>query len=381
MAAHGVGLVRQQKIDLLSTNIAFLGTDLEKNARATAAASEEQWKTAGKEAGLQIWRIEKFQVVPWPKDQYGKFYQGDSYIVLSTKKINDVFSWDIHFWLGLETTADEAGTAAYKTVELDDFLGTLPVQHREVQGFESQLFLSYFPNQAITILAGGIETGFRHVGPAEYRTRLLHIKGQLKCCRVSEVPLAISSLNSGDCFILDKGLHLYQMNGAKSSSGERIKAAQLAQAIDSEREGRATVHVAEQGDGDKDFWPAFWEAFGGEGPISDDCGSDASATVQSEATRRLMHLKEGPDGSISFTEVATGQFNKGMLNSDDVFVLDLGSEVYVWVGKHSSPKERRQGILYAQKYLVDFNRPKALPIHRVLEGGENEVFETAFKIF
>lgn len=53
------------------------------------------WKGAGSKPGLEIWRVENkrtendtpdFGVNRWPKKDYGKFYSGDSYIVLNTYK-------------------------------------------------------------------------------------------------------------------------------------------------------------------------------------------------------------------------------------------------------------------------------------------------------
>ena len=40
---------------------------------------------------------------------------------------------------------DEYVTAAFKTAELGAYLNENPTQYREVEGHESDLFLSYFP--------------------------------------------------------------------------------------------------------------------------------------------------------------------------------------------------------------------------------------------
>jgi len=104
------------------SNIANLGSDLDHKVKQAAANQEPAWNNAGKDVGILIWRIEKFKVVSWPKNKFGSFYSGDSYIILNTykKKGSDALAWELHFWLGKHTTQDEAGTAAYKTVELDD---------------------------------------------------------------------------------------------------------------------------------------------------------------------------------------------------------------------------------------------------------------------
>ena len=95
---------------------------------------------------------------------------------------------DLHFWIGAESSQDEYGVAAYKTVELDDLLGGDPVQHRQTMGNETPLFLSYFPN-GLVIKAGGIESGFRKVKPQDYKPTLLQVQRTGGQCRAFEVDL------------------------------------------------------------------------------------------------------------------------------------------------------------------------------------------------
>lgn len=72
-------------------------------SRAGAMAQElyhEEFARAGKQAGLQVWRIEKLELVPVPESVYGDFYVGDAYLVLHTAKASRGFTYRLHFWLG-----------------------------------------------------------------------------------------------------------------------------------------------------------------------------------------------------------------------------------------------------------------------------------------
>ncbi|XP_028787816.1 villin-4-like, partial [Neltuma alba] len=89
---------------------------------------------AGQKAGLEIWRIENLKPVAVPTSSYGTFFTGDSYVILkTTASKGGALRHDIHYWLGKDSSQDEAGVAAIKTIELDAALGGRAVQYRESQ--------------------------------------------------------------------------------------------------------------------------------------------------------------------------------------------------------------------------------------------------------
>ncbi|OXB77121.1 UNVERIFIED_CONTAM: hypothetical protein H355_007768 [Colinus virginianus] len=189
--------------------------------------------------GIQIWRIENMEMVPVPTKSYGNFYEGDCYVLLSTRKTGSSFSYDIHYWLGKNSSQDEQGAAAIYTTQMDDYLGSVAVQHREVQGNESETFRAYF-KQGLIYKQGGVASGMKHVETNTYNVqRLLHVKGK-KNVVAAEVEMSWKSFNLGDVFLLDLGQLIIQWNGPESNRAERLGAMTLAKDIrDRERGGRA----------------------------------------------------------------------------------------------------------------------------------------------
>ena len=342
-------------------------------------AVDPAFQGVGKEVGLTIWRIESLKPVRTEPETYGKFFSGDSYIVLNTFKKKGTSSsllWDIHFWLGSDTSQDESGVAAYKTCELDSALGGFATQYRETQEFESTKFLALFRNiGGVMYLNGGIDSGFRHVEGKQYPTRLLQLKGK-RNVRVKEVKVSRESLNLGDVFILDLGLMLYQWNGSGANRMEKAKGLQVCTRLRNDRGGNPAMQVLDGPDADCD---SFWEQLGGKGPImsAEEGGSDAAEEKKATQGVRLFGVKS--DGEISMIPKGEkGRLTRDMCQSNGSYLLDTGSNIYLWVGKECPKDVRKESMATASKYLETNDRPAWTQVSSIIEFGETPEFKQYF---
>ncbi|CAH0688166.1 unnamed protein product [Chilo suppressalis] len=345
-----------------------------------AEALHEAFTKAGEKAGIEIWRMEDFQPVPVPKNQYGNFYSGDSYIVLKTDGEAKNLSWDIHFWLGSKTSQDEAGTAAILSVNLDDnkFDGAA-IQHRETQGHESKQFLGYF-EPAIRYMDGGHSSGFNHVtiNPGAEK-RLFQIKGK-RNVRVKQVDPSVSSMNKGDCFVLDVAHNIYVFVGEKAKPVEKLKAINVANQInDQDHNGRGEIEIidpfASEGDVEN-----FFKALGSGDldSVSDDSEDDEEFERRDAKEVTLSEISNST-GSMKITKLSS-PFTQDMLDTKECFILDTGSSgIYVWVGKGSNEKEKAEAMNRAQQYLKAHDLPPWVHVSKVPEDLEPTAFKQYFE--
>ncbi|TPX11928.1 uncharacterized protein E0L32_007426 [Thyridium curvatum] len=392
--APNQGLVHLKEYDIKDSNVELIGTDIDHQVKYNSAATEPAWNDGrvGVEPGLLVWRIEDFAVVPVPPADYGKFYDGDSYIVLHSYRVGkeggeaSKLGHDIFFWLGAHTSQDEAGVAAYKTVELDEFLRGAATQHRELQGSPSDEFAALFPR--ITVRAGGVQSGFRHV-EADKREAvaptLLRVFTHGRSVVVHEVEPAWQSLDEGDVFVLDVGDKIWVWQGAGCSPMEKAKAAQvvhdmtLAKHVDVEvlaqAESRSRLVVSLLGGKDDAPHSGFRHAR----PVA------SAATRESGGAKKLFRLSDA-SGQLSFSLAKDGQPSQRDLDGNDVFILDdAGRAIWVWEGNNASRAEKASWLKVAQAYVRrlqedSMSEAYLTPIAKVREGYESPAFLRAIAV-
>ncbi|XP_040460470.1 villin-1 isoform X1 [Falco naumanni] len=328
------------------------------------------------------WRLctQSMEMVPVPTKSYGNFYEGDCYILLSTRKTGSSFSYNIHYWLGEKSSQDEQGAAAIYTTQMDDHLGMVAVQHREVQGYESETFRAYF-KQGLIYKKGGVASGMKHVETNTYKVqRLLHVKGK-KNVVAEEVEVSWKSFNRGDVFLLDLGQLIIQWNGPESNRNERLKAMTLAKDIrDRERGGRAKVGVV---DGeDEGASPKLMQVLThvlGEKRDIKAATPDDKADQKLKSSLKLYHVSNA-SGNLVVQEVAVRPLTQDMLLHEDCYILDQGGlKIFVWKGKNANKEEKQQAMNRALSFIKAKNYPDSTSVETENDGSESTLFRQLFQ--
>ncbi|XP_034642317.1 villin-1 [Trachemys scripta elegans] len=330
--------------------------------------------------GLQIWRIEKMEMVPVPPKSYGNFYEGDCYVLLATHKTGNSFRYDIHYWLGQESSQDEQGAAAIYTTQMDEHLGGVAVQHREAQGNESNVFKGHF-KQGLIYKKGGVASGMKHVETNTYNVqRLLHVKGK-KNVVAGEVEMSWNSFNQGDVFLLDLGKLIIQWNGPESNRAERLKGMNLAKDIrDRERGGRAQVAVVDGEDEatTPELMKILTHVLGDRREIKAAI-PDTVVDQKLKSILKLYHVSDA-EGNLVIQEVATRPLTQDLLQHEDCYILDQGGlTIYVWKGRKSTKEEKQQAMSRALGFIKAKNYPPSTRVQTENDGAESAMFKQLFQ--
>jgi len=317
---------------------------------------------------LTVWRIADMKKAEVPKEMYGQFYQGDSYVMLYSYKTGRKDAHLIYIWQGRDSSIDEKGASALLAKDLDDSMGGDPVQCRVPQGREPNHFLTLFHGKMI-VHAGGFASAFKNkqdkdttvqAGPALY-----HIKGTTELnTRAVTVPADATNLNGADCFALVTGDTCYTWCGKGSSAAEKKVAENISKIL---AKGKKAVTLQEGTEPE-----AFWKALGGkqEYPSSGEAAEEAKEA-------RLFHCCN-THGYFKVDEIFN--FQQEDLINDDTMILDTYNEVFVWLGHDSAKEEKEEAMKTAVQYVLNApdGRSKDTPVYRINSGSEPPNFTCHF---
>ncbi|XP_017769751.1 PREDICTED: villin-1 isoform X2 [Nicrophorus vespilloides] len=344
--------------------------------------------------GFHIWRIENMNVVALPKDNYGTFYDADSYIVYASsqqgasatidtvcREVKGPIEIHIHFWLGSSTSAEKSGAAAYKTVELDGYLSGVGIQHRETQGNESPRFKSYFKN-GIRILKGGTNTPLREIINNNH-PKLYKIKGRRTPILTQLNSISWSHFNSGDAFLVQTEKVIFVWIGRAANAVEKLHSAKIANQLKTET-GIQKITFIDDGyeqtmsASEKSEFQCYLPLDKRHVLPPNHDSVDEEYEKSYRSTLRLYRCTDS-SGKYRVTEIKGGPLLQTDLESDDVYIIDHGIHgIWVWVGKRASDKERVEAMRNARGFVKKKKYPNNTSVTRVVEGSECLEFKMLF---
>ncbi|KAK3858495.1 hypothetical protein Pcinc_035323 [Petrolisthes cinctipes] len=335
----------------------------------------------GQIPGIYIWEIENFLPNQIEESVFGKFYEGDCYIILKTYMDNSQnLAWEIFFWIGEKATLDKKACSAIHAVNLRNYLGAQGRTHREEQSDESDEFLALFHHDITYIEGGRTASGFFTVEEMEYPLRLYRVCPTNLGIHLETVACVVDSLDPRHVFLLDDGKIIYVWQGMKAKKTMTTKTRLCAEKMNKEeRKNMAEIHTLVQ-DKEHNEWPQFWAALGLEEGEEEDIEIEEHVDSHfSLVVPRLYQVGLGMGYlELPQVEVPEGKLVQKLLKTKNVYILDCYCDVFVWIGRKSTRLVRAAALKLSQELLRMIERPEHAVTTLVKEGTEPQVFKTKF---
>ena len=174
--------------------------------------------------------------------------------------------------------------------------------------------------------------------------------------------------SSGDVYLLDDEKTIYVWIGSKCSVDEKTTGAANARRLDQERGGAAKIITVDEGQETAEFLKVV-ASMGAMKIVEQNIAKTMLKDVVTgdwaqfaEHKNVLFRVSAEEFEGIDSMKLIQVPFSKDSLDSEDCFVADLGTDVYIWQGKTCSVKEKVKAGQMARK--IDAERA----------GEQNETF-------
>merc|ERR1712137_1072081 len=93
----------------------------------------------------------------------------------------------------------------------------------------------------------------------------------------------------------------------------------------------------------------------------------------------LFGTSTNSQGKFALKEIDFGGYlERSYLTTENAYILDCGTEVFIWVGRLCKPLEKQVAMAVAKKIYSKYERPDWTPILGVYETAETTTFTSKF---
>ncbi|WMV14056.1 hypothetical protein MTR67_007441 [Solanum verrucosum] len=302
-------------------------------------------------ASFYVWRVNGQQKTLLQVSDQSKFYSGDCYIFQYSYPGEDKEEHLIGTWFGRQSVEEDRVSAISQAGKIIELLKFSATQARIYEGYEPLQFFVIF--QSFIVFKGGLSEGYKkhlaekELGDDTYKEdgiALFRVQGtgpdNMQSIQVEPVA---SSLNSSYCYILHSGSSVFTWTGNLTNSEDQELVERQLDLIKASCHGMPDMQSKLQKEGAES--EQFWEILGGKSEYpSEKIGRDA------ESDPHLFSCTFSK-GELKVTEIYN--FNQDDLMTEDVFILDCHSDIYIWVGQQVENKNKMQALAIGEVYALN----------------------------